>query len=433
RQGVGALSDDLALELFDRALGADTALLAPVLLDLAALRVQARTGTLPALLRGLVRLPAHRNGEGSLAQRLASVDAGDRERVVREFVLTQVAAVLGHASAAAIDAQRPFRELGFDSLGAVELRNRLTQNGGVRLPATLIFDHPTPAAVTRLLLTEVGQAAQTLPAIRPRRTARADDEPLAIVGMSCRYPGGVTSPEELWELVAEGRDAISGLPTDRGWDLERLYDPDPDHEGTVYTRGGGFLQGPDRFDAEFFNISPHEATAMDPQQRLILESAWEALENAGIDPTSLRGSDTGVFCGAVTTDYAGMTSSEQEGYRLTGTTTSVLSGRISYTLGLEGPAVSVDTACSSSLVALHLAARALRDGECSMALAGGVTVMAGPYLLTEFSRQRALSPDGRCKAYAAAADGTGFSDGVGLLVMERLSDALRNGHQVLAV
>ncbi|WP_432040729.1 beta-ketoacyl synthase N-terminal-like domain-containing protein, partial [Streptomyces cucumeris] len=401
RQGVGALSDDLALELFDRALGADTALLAPVLLDLAALRVQARTGTLPALLRGLVRLPAQRNGEGSLAQRLASVDAGDRERVVREFVLTQVAAVLGHASAAAIDAQRPFRELGFDSLGAVELRNRLTQNGGVRLPATLIFDHPTPAAVTRLLLTEVGQAAQTLPATRPRRTARADGEPLAIVGMSCRYPGGVTSPEELWELVAEGRDAISGLPTDRGWDLERLYDPDPDHEGTVYTRGGGFLQGPDRFDAEFFNISPHEATAMDPQQRLILESAWEALENAGIDPTSLRGSDTGVFCGAVTTDYAGMTSSEQEGYRLTGTTTSVLSGRISYTLGLEGPAVSVDTACSSSLVALHLAARALRDGECSMALAGGVTVMAGPYLLTEFSRQRALSPDGRCKAYAA--------------------------------
>ncbi|MFE3098605.1 beta-ketoacyl synthase N-terminal-like domain-containing protein, partial [Streptomyces sp. NPDC059248] len=432
REGVGALSDELGLDLFDQAIATDTALLAPVSLDLAALRDRARAGALPALMRGLVRLPAHRGGDGSLAQRLASVDVDDRERVVREFVLTQVAAVLGHTSTAAVDPQRPFKELGFDSLGAVELRNRLTQSGGVRLPATLVFDHPTPAAVVRLLLAEVGQVERTLPAARPRRAARVD-EPLAIVGMSCRYPGGVTSPAELWELVASGRDAITGLPTDRGWDLERLYDPDPDHEGTIYTRGGGFLQRPDGFDAEFFGISPREATAMDPQQRLILESAWEAIENAGIDPTSLHGSDTGVFCGAVTTDYAGMMSSELEGYRLTGTTTSVLSGRISYTLGLEGPSVSVDTACSSSLVALHLAARALRDGECSMALVGGVTLMAGPYLLTEFSRQRALSPDGRCKAYAATADGTGFADGVGLVVVERLSEARRKGHRVLAV
>ncbi|MFD2619858.1 type I polyketide synthase, partial [Streptomyces chumphonensis] len=433
RTGIGALSDELGLALFDQALRADAALLAPVRLDPAALRDQARAGTLPALLRGLVRQPARRGDAGSLAQRLATVPETDRERVAGEFVLHHVAAVLGHASATAIDPERSFKDLGFDSLGAVELRNRLTQSGGVRLPATLIFDHPTPAAVTRLLLAEAGPAvAHTRPVARPRRTAPAD-EPLAIVGMSCRYPGGVTSPEELWELVASGRDAISGLPTDRGWDVERLYDPDPDHEGTVYTRGGGFLRRPGDFDAAFFGISPREALAMDPQQRLILESAWEAFEDAGIDPTSLRGSDTGVFCGAVTTDYAGMTSSELEGYRLTGTTTSVLSGRISYTLGLEGPSTSVDTACSSSAVALHLAAQAVRSGECSMALAGGVTLMAGPYLLTEFSRQRALSPDGRCRAYSASADGTGFAEGVGLVVLERLSEARRRGHRVLAV
>ncbi|TWF73645.1 type I polyketide synthase [Kitasatospora viridis] len=344
-------------------------------------------------------------------------------------VLAAVAAVLGHQDTARVDADRSFRDLGLDSLGAVEFSERLSSATGRDLPATLTFDRPTPRAVAEYLAEEVGAS------VAASQVRHASDEPIAIVSMAGRFPGGVNSPEELWELVREGRDAIGAFPTDRGWPQE-LYHPDPAEPGHSYTREGGFLYEAGEFDAEFFGVSPREAAAMDPQQRLLLEVAWESLERAGIRPADLRGTRTGVYAGLTQLDYGPRLHEPapgHEGHLLTGSTISVASGRVAYTLGLEGPAVTVDTACSSSLVAIHLAAQALRSGEATLALAGGVTVMSTPGMFTEFSRQRGLAPDGRCKPFSADADGTGWAEGVGVLVLERLSDAERNGHQVLAV
>ncbi|MFF8382032.1 type I polyketide synthase, partial [Streptomyces sp. NPDC015661] len=435
-RGIAPLSTEHGLELLDRALADDRPALVPARLDPASLRTDALAGTLSPLLRSLVRVPQRRAGESGLRRRLGRMSEDEGRRLLLDVVRAQLAAVIGSESTDGIDPDQPFKSFGIDSLLAVQLRNRLNSATGLRLPATLVFDHPTPAAVVDFTLALARERAESAPAQPVVAVApRTDDDPIVIVGMGCRFPGGVDSPEALWRLVAEQRDVISEFPADRGWDLDGLYHPDPDHSGTSYVRHGGFLHEAAGFDPAFFGISPREALAMDPQQRLLLEVSWEALERAGITPGSLYGSDTGVFAGVMYHDYGGggRLPEEAEGHFLTGTAGSVATGRVAYTLGLQGPALTVDTACSSSLVALHLAVRALRSGECSLALAGGAAVMSTPNTFIEFSRQRGLAADGRCKSFSADADGTAWAEGVGVLVVERLSDARRLGHEVLAV
>ncbi|WTV18044.1 SDR family NAD(P)-dependent oxidoreductase (plasmid) [Streptomyces atratus] len=439
RGGIPPLSVEEGLALFDQALGAEEAVLAPVRLDLGVLR---KAPVVPHLLRGLIRTThrrAARAGSGqssAFVQRLLALGTDERTQLILETVRGEVAAVLGHASGDSVPAERAFTELGFDSLTAVELRNRLNTVTGLRLPATLVFDYPSAGQLADHLADELSGETTTTTTTTATTTS-GDDEPIAIVGMACRYPGNINSPEDLWNLVATGADGISAFPTDRGWDLESLYGNGPRHDedGRSLTLEGGFLYGAPGFDADFFGISPREALAMDPQQRLLLEASWEALERAGIDPATVRGSRTGVFAGLMYHDYVTRLSGadDTEGYLGTGNAGSVVSGRVAYALGLEGPAVTVDTACSSSLVALHWAIQALRTGECEMALAGGVTVMSTPTTFAEFSRQGGLAFNGRCKSFSDDADGTGWGEGVGVLLVERLSEARRKGHQVLAV
>ncbi len=436
RIGIVPLSEQQGLKLLDVARQADEALVLPVGLRMQALRAQAKAGVLPSVLSGLVPMPVRQASDagGALSRQLASSPEAQWDEIVSTLVLAHVAGVLGHSSVAAIDSTRTFKDLGFDSLAAVEFRNRLGQATGLKLPSTLVFDYPTADAVATYVRSKVEGVKSR--SGRGRSASTSTDEPIAIVGMSCRYPGGVSSPAELWELVASGTDAISEFPDNRGWEVERLFNPDPDNPGTSYTRHGGFLHDAGEFDADFFGIGPREALAMDPQQRLLLEGAWEAFEDAGIVPSALTGSRTGVFTGLMYQDYglrAGSVPAEVEGYLVTGSAGSVVSGRLAYNFGLEGPAMTVDTACSSSLVTLHLACQALRSGECSLALAGGVTVLVSPAVFVAFSRQRGLAVDGRCKPFGAGADGTSWSEGMGLLLLERLSDAQRNGHEILAV
>ncbi|TDT97690.1 polyene macrolide polyketide synthase [Streptomyces sp. 846.5] len=437
RGGVLPLSPEVALAALERVLGSGEAV--AVVADVAwaefapaftGVRASALFGGVPEARAALSRVST---GESGLRERLVGLSGVEQERVLLELVRGRAAGVLGYAGVSGVPAERAFRELGVDSLTAMELRNGLGVVCGVVLPATVVFDYPTPLALARFLRGELlGVGVE----VAVRAVSVVDDDPVVIVGMGCRFPGGVVGPEDFWRLLSGGEDAIDVFPADRGWDIDGLYDPDSPGPGTTYVNVGGFLAGADRFDPGFFGMSPREAVATDPQQRLLLETSWEALERAGVDPLSLRGSRTGVFAGTNGQDYAGLLAASPDdfgGHIGIGNAASVLSGRVSYAFGLEGPAVTVDTACSSSLVALHLAAQSLRAGECDLALAGGVTVMSTPGAFVEFSRQRGLASDGRCKAFSDAADGTGWAEGVGVLVVERLSDARRNGHPVLAV
>ncbi|MEU4245702.1 SDR family NAD(P)-dependent oxidoreductase, partial [Actinoplanes sp. NPDC026619] len=428
RAGIAPMSTEEALAHFDAALGQEEPVLLPVRFDRPALRAQAGAGTLPGVLRDLVRVPQRPGAPATTGM------SHRTEEALLELVSAQVAVVLGHTGPDTVDAERAFKDLGFDSLTAVELRNRLTAATGLRLPATLIFDHPTPHRLAAYLhQTVAGAAGATAPRAA---TTGSTDEPIAIVAMACRYPGDANTPEALWDLVANGTDAITEFPANRGWDTDALYDPDPEAAGKTYTRHGGFLHHADQFDPDFFGISPREALTIDPQQRLLLETTWETLERAGINPDDLRGTPVGVFAGVMYNDYGSRLHFRPEnfdGHIGNGSAGSIATGRVAYTFGFEGPAVTVDTACSSSLVAMHLAGSALRNGECDYALAGGVTIMSTPGLFIDFSRQRALSPDGRCRAFSTDTGGTGWGEGAGLLLLERLSDAQRLGHPILAV
>jgi A-type KR domain-containing polyene macrolide polyketide synthase len=442
RSGLGFIDPDLALTGLRGALDNDDSVVAIAEVDWARYHPVFTAGR-PATLfddvpevRALAEPEERTEPESGLAAELHALSGPEQERMLLNLVRTEAAAVLGHGSGDAVPERRAFRDAGFDSVTAVDLRNRLAAATGLTPPTTVVFDHPSPVALMDYLRAELGGGQETTAPVTTAPASGATDEPIAIVGMGCRFPGDARSPEDLWRLVLDGADAISEFPAGRGWDTAALHDLDAGRAGKTYSVRGGFVHDAGEFDAGFFGISPREAVAMDPQQRLLLETGWEAFERAGIDPAGLRGTATGTFIGSSHQGYrehASNTDGGSEGHLITGAASSVLSGRVAYLFGLEGPAVTVDTACSSSLVALHLACQSLRSGESSLALAGGSTVMANPNDFVGFSRLGALSRDGRCKAFAEDADGMSLSEGVGVVVLERLSDAERNGHRVLAV
>jgi mycoketide-CoA synthase len=435
RYGMRVMDPGLALRALGQALDAGDTLVAVADVDWAQFASTFTLRRRSPLIESMPEVQRVLSGAGSsgaagsgpgdgLGQRLAGLSRPEQDRILIDLVRGEVAAALGHASGDAVEPDRAFKDLGFDSVIAVELRNRLNTATGLKLPSTLVFDYPSASAVAGYVRTAVlGPSGETGSGpVAPVAAGGAADEPLAIVSMACRLPGGVNSPEDLWELLASGTDAITGVPANRGWDLDGDYG-----------RNGGYLDDAGDFDCGFFGISPREALGTDPQQRLLLEVSWEALERAGIDPQSLRGSQTGVFAGGWMQSYGNILGPEAvRGFTPASDGGSVLSGRVSYTLGLEGPAITVDTACSSSLVAMHLAGQALRAGECGIALVGGVTVMnaTGPFA---FGSSLGLARDGRCKSFAASADGMGMGEGAAIIVLELLSEARRNGHPVLAL
>ncbi|HET8935166.1 MAG TPA: beta-ketoacyl synthase N-terminal-like domain-containing protein, partial [Polyangiales bacterium] len=440
RQGIAPLSIEHGMRLMDAAMRLPDAQIVPIHLDLGQLqRTYAQHGEPPALMRALIKPRLRRSGAGgrdasALRERFASMAESERLSALTRLVQQEVASVLSLPDLNSVDPDKELQKLGLDSLMAVELRNRLSAQAATTLPATLAFDYPTPRAIARLLLEQAFGALKQRAQARRSELRLDAEEPIAIIGMACRLPGSIASPDDYWQLLEQGRDAIDAFP-ERFQSLD-IYDPNPDAVGKSYTREGGFLDAIDQFDAQFFGIAPREAQAMDPQQRVVLETAWEALERAGIAQSALSGSTTGVYLGAIASEYGSLNTQGLEGldgYQLTSNLMSVASGRLAYVLGLQGPALTIDTACSSSLVALHLASIALRRRECDMALAGGVGLIVTPAVFVEFSRLRALSPDGRCKSFSATADGAGWAEGCGMLVLKRWSDAKRDQNNVLAL
>ncbi|AGP35405.1 hypothetical protein SCE1572_13250 [Sorangium cellulosum So0157-2] len=437
RRGIRGLAPEQALALLGQALARPEPELCALLLDVLALRQELSSGPVPPLWRALVAPHGGRaqaRAAGGWAEQLGALAPAARAAEVEAAVRAEVAKVLSLGSAADVRTGRPFKELGLDSLMAVELRNALAARLRVRLPATLAFDHPTVEAMTRYLLDLLSPDRESAKPAQPSAPV-ALEEPIAIVGIGCRFPGGVRDPEGFWRLLDEGVDAVEEVPKDR-WDIDAFYDPDPDAAGKTISRWGGFLSTVDEFDPGFFDVPPWEAASLDPQLRLLLEVSWEALERAGQTLERLAGSDTGVYMGICSSEYPSFADGRAEAvdpHVFLGTAHSTGVGRLSYWLGLKGPNMPVNTACSSSLVAVHLACQALRAGECSLALAGGVNLILTPRGAICFSKMRALSPTGRCRAFSADADGFVRSEGCGVVVLKRLSDARRDGDPIAAV